>query len=78
MSEPLQGHMQDAFDVAERHALLMLGELRRRCSKDHAEEVFEQVVGVLVLMCVTKPGNNGPANINYVLADTPWRLASIQ
>jgi hypothetical protein len=73
----LQGHMQDAFEVAERHAKLILGELGRKFPA-HSDELFEQVVGVLLLMCVTKPGNNGPANINHVLADEPWRLIQTQ
>ncbi len=75
--EPLTGHIQDAFDVAERFAVQMMAELHRRIPRpEHAEEAFEQAVGALVLMCITKPGNNGPVNINHVIADEPWQLVA--
>ena len=75
MVEPLAGHIQDAVDVAERFVPLILDELHRRIPNDaHVNECFEQVVGVLVLMCITKPGTNGPGNINHVIADEPWHL----
>jgi hypothetical protein len=55
----------------------MLGELHRRFP-GHGDERAEQIIGVLVLMCVTKPDNNGQANINHILADVPFRLTPIQ
>lgn len=59
------------FNTAERHAKAILSELEPGLG---ADADFERIIGVLVLMCLTKPGNDGAANINAMIANASWRL----
>jgi hypothetical protein len=63
----------EILEIAEQHACLLLGGLRREVGDDVAC-VFERLVGALVLRCLSRSGDTAAANINSMLTTAAWQL----